>query len=543
MFKSYFILNRLAIELNKKLKGFNIIRAFSFEKNKLVLVLKKDDNELSLELSVNPQLPYVLLRNKVSIPKRNLIDFFSSFIPAKIKKVEISDKDRIIKFMTDKASFYFTIRGKNTNVFIITADNEIESFKKINEKTESDFINEILKSNFISGFRNVDFKDTFIDPVVLRKEFPFIGKEIINEVKLKEENISDKISTKTLKDIMENINRNKPVVFIEEDSNEINLGVESLKIYPFTRKEVFTDISSALDYFLIKKFSLEGVESKRKIIEKYLDRELLKTSNKLNDINVKIKRGSREEEYNKFANILLINLNKIYKGSERIELQNIYGNNENVSIKLDPKLSPKQNVDRYFEKAKNERQILLKSKQLGEKTKKKLDSLIKVQNKLIKAETTEDYNSIMKELKLKDEIKKKEDNDIKSKFRHYLVDKKYQVFVGKDSKTNDLLTLKFAKQNDYWFHARSVSGSHVVLRNENPKESMPKNILKLAASIAAFHSKAKTAGMVPVSYTQKKYVVKRKGMEPGKVSLLKEKVLIVEPGINKECEYISEAGL
>ncbi|OGU43815.1 MAG: hypothetical protein A2000_05205, partial [Ignavibacteria bacterium GWB2_36_8] len=120
------------------------------------------------------------------------------------------------------------------------------------------------------------------------------------------------------------------------------------------------------------------------------------------------------------------------------------------------------------------------------------------------------------------------------------VEKKYHVFVGKDSKTNDLLTLKFAKQNDYWFHARSVSGSHVILRNENPKEGVPKNILKLVASIAAYHSKAKTAGMVPVSYTQKKYVVKKKGMEPGKVALLKEEVLIVEPEINKKCEYITD---
>ena len=161
----------------------------------------------------------------------------------------------------------------------------------------------------------------------------------------------------------------------------------------------------------------------------------------------------------------------------------------------------------------------------------------------MKAETIEDYNSIMKELKIEDEVKKKDDNDIKSKFRHYLIEKKYHVFVGRDSKTNDLLTLKFAKQNDYWFHARSVSGSHVVLRNENPKESIPKNILKLTASIAAYHSKAKTAGMVPVSYTQKKYVVKKKGMEPGKVALLKEEVLIVEPGINEKCEYITDQEL
>jgi predicted ribosome quality control (RQC) complex YloA/Tae2 family protein len=62
--------------------------------------------------------------------------------------------------------------------------------------------------------------------------------------------------------------------------------------------------------------------------------------------------------------------------------------------------------------------------------------------------------------------------------------------------------------------------------------------LKAAASLAAYHSKAKTSGMAPVSYTQKKYVTKKKGMDPGKVALLKEAVLIVKPEIPEGCEYV-----
>ncbi|HQJ46614.1 MAG TPA: NFACT RNA binding domain-containing protein, partial [Ignavibacteriaceae bacterium] len=93
------------------------------------------------------------------------------------------------------------------------------------------------------------------------------------------------------------------------------------------------------------------------------------------------------------------------------------------------------------------------------------------------------------------------------------------------------LTTKFAKQNDLWFHARAVSGSHVILRVENKKEIIPKSVIKKAAGLAAFHSKAKTAGVVPVSFTYKKYVVKRKGMPFGQVSLLKEDILLVKPEI------------
>jgi predicted ribosome quality control (RQC) complex YloA/Tae2 family protein len=85
-----------------------------------------------------------------------------------------------------------------------------------------------------------------------------------------------------------------------------------------------------------------------------------------------------------------------------------------------------------------------------------------------------------------------------------------------------------------------MSGSHVVLRLHNTKEPVPKNVLKKAASIAAFHSKAKTAGIVPVAFTFKKYVVKKRGDPTGTVRLLREDVLLVKPEIPEGCEYVTQ---
>ena len=163
-----------------------------------------------------------------------------------------------------------------------------------------------------------------------------------------------------------------------------------------------------------------------------------------------------------------------------------------------------------------------------------------INDRLDNIEEKEELRTIMKELNIKDEENNPVKDEMKNKFKRYVIDGKYLVFVGKDSQNNDLLTVKFAKQNDYWFHSRGVPGSHVVLRNENTNENMPKNILKKAAALAAYHSKAKTAGLTPVSYCQKKYVVKKKGMEAGKVALLKEEVLLVRPEIPQGCEYISD---
>ena len=92
----------------------------------------------------------------------------------------------------------------------------------------------------------------------------------------------------------------------------------------------------------------------------------------------------------------------------------------------------------------------------------------------------------MKKLKIKQPEESEAKEDIGSKFKQYIIESKYKVYVGKDSKNNDLLTTRFAKQNDYWFHARGASGSHVVLRVENTKEPVPKNVLKKVAALAAY---------------------------------------------------------
>ncbi|OGU74167.1 MAG: hypothetical protein A2V93_07610 [Ignavibacteria bacterium RBG_16_34_14] len=542
MFKNYFILNRLTSELNKELPDYKIIRAFSFEKDKLVLILLKNQDELSIEISVNPGVPYLSLKRKVSIPKKNLVDFFKSNLPVKIHSIEIADSDRIIRINTDKASLYFAIRGKFTNLFLIAKEGEIESFKKADEKIIYNFRDEIQKHHFISEFNNLKIDENFVDLDSVKKKYPIIGKEIINEAKLRDES-ADKISATLLLNVINEIKENNLAVFIDEISGEVNLGINSFGIFSFTRKEEFPTLIEAFNYFLIQKFSRESISDKKKIIEKHLDHELKKVSEKLNDLQTRIQRGTKEEEYNRLANLLLININKITKGSNRIELQDVYNKDVCLLIKLDPKLSPKQNVDSYFEKSRNEKIRLEKAKQLFLELKKRFSELKKTQEIFINSKSIEDYNSVMKELKIKQEEKKKPEDELRNKFRNYLIHNKYNVFVGKDSKSNDLLTMKFAKQNDYWFHARGVSGSHLVLKNENVKEGMSKNILKAAASLAAYHSKAKTSGMVPVSYTQKKYVIKKKGMEPGKVALLREEVLIVKPEIPEGCEYVEAQGI
>jgi len=540
MYKTYYYLNRLTLELNSLISGKKILSIFSQEKDRLILHLSKDE-DLFMEISVNHSEPYINIRNRFSRAKKNTITFFDELLNAAIISVSIASDDRIIKILTESGDLFFAIRGKYTNLFYTTGMG-IQPFKNEDEEILSQFLVEFSEKKFINNFNLPDI-NLFAGKDIqdIRTNLRFIGREIENEVNARK--VENEKDADILLSVLNNIASDKPAVFVDEISNEVKIGFSSLKIFSEFKKESFDSIVIAFNHYLIKKYQLEEKHNKLKKINTFIDKELKKLSSKLNNLLTVIEKGSQEIEYNKIGNLLLINLNKIISGNSEIELDDIYNINtptKRIIIKLDSKLSPQKNADKYFEKARDNKINFEKSKRFYSESKKEFEKLKSYQQILLKHNSVEEINMIMKELKIKDDVKANIDDDLSSKFRHYLINNKYHVYVGKDSTNNDLLTTKFAKQNDFWFHARSVSGSHVVLRIENTKETIPKNIFKKVASLAAYHSKAKTAGVVPVSYTLKKYVIKRKGMPVGQVSLLKEEVLLVKPEIPATCEYLTE---
>ena len=91
-----------------------------------------------------------------------------------------------------------------------------------------------------------------------------------------------------------------------------------------------------------------------------------------------------------------------------------------------------------------------------------------------------------------------------------------------------------ARPEDLWFHARGVSGSHVVLRRGGRKDAPGKRVIEQAAAIAAYFSKARTSRMAPVAYTEKRHVRKPRKAEPGLALMTREKVVMVEPRLPAE---------
>ncbi|HXC49787.1 MAG TPA: NFACT RNA binding domain-containing protein [Candidatus Limnocylindrales bacterium] len=116
------------------------------------------------------------------------------------------------------------------------------------------------------------------------------------------------------------------------------------------------------------------------------------------------------------------------------------------------------------------------------------------------------------------------------RWREYELPGGWTVLAGRTESDNDYLSIKLARANDWWFHARAVAGSHVLLRSRDDAEP-DKATIEAAAAIAAWHSKARAGGVVPVSCTLASNVTKPRGAEPGTVTIRKERVLKVRPAL------------
>jgi predicted ribosome quality control (RQC) complex YloA/Tae2 family protein len=544
MFNNFFYLNRCIAELNEVIKGGYLQEAYSQEKDKFYIkAINEDYPHRHLVISSDQNLPYILVKSEHHKAKKNTVDFFADLLPGRIDSIQIAEGDRVIRINLTEAAIYYLIRGVKSNIVAITEDEETRFFKKNQFQNEDELLSLLKSYHYTDQLYYPDFSQ-FIQSNLpwkeVQKRFPFITKEIVKEAKARiSSEYNETADFDTLIQIIQEIYQDDISVSIDETNNRINFHpVNFLSTKNNKLIASFSSFGEAMNKYLAVKFTRERELKLRKEIKSYLDRELSKASNKLNNLKARIDKGSKEEEYYHYGNLLLMNKNHIHKGMGNVELTD-YLTNESIKIPLKSDKTPQENIDNYFDKARAEKISFQKSKELYEEAKQNYERLRDYQEQLAQTETIDGLKKIKDELNLKTKGKMKE-QESGFNFKHYLIDNEFHVYVGRDSRNNDELTLKYAKQNDYWFHARGVSGSHAVIRVDNPKKPVPKSVIKSAAAIAAFHSKAKSAGMVPVSYTFRKYVHKSKGMAPGAVKLSREDTVIVRPEIPKNAEYIED---
>ncbi|HSH36174.1 Rqc2 family fibronectin-binding protein [Schnuerera sp.] len=328
----------------------------------------------------------------------------------------------------------------------------------------------------------------------------------------------------------------KPIL-IKNDFGGNYKAFYTLDIQQFGHDKIYLDsISKVLDDYYIKNDTLDRVYQKGQSLRKSVQIKLERSLNKLAKQKQELLDSQNREKYKIYADLISANLYRIDKGLEKVELENFYSEYmDKIIVPLNKKYSPAENAQRYYKrysKLKNANLLLLK--QIPE-TQEEIEYLENVLNSIEHCteviELEEIKEELIKEGYLKSKGKKKQKKQTASKPHHYISSDGFHIFIGKNNKQNDFLTLKTARKEDLWFHVQKMPGSHVIIRSEN--QIVPEKTLEEAALLAAYYSKGKNSTNVPVDYTEKKDVKKPKNAKTGMVIYENFNTIFVTPDKNK----------
>lgn len=240
----------------------------------------------------------------------------------------------------------------------------------------------------------------------------------------------------------------------------------------------------------------------------------------------------RWEDLRRKGELLRVHRNSIRRGLREVTLPDYYaGPGESLAISLDPALSPDANAERYFKQARKiKRGLPVVERRLVE-TEAELRGWETALEKIHQAETAEALERVVAAHNLArlepppPKPRQRGESATALEPRRFFSSDGREILVGRSSAGNVHLTFRLARSHDLWLHVEGYGGSHVVVRN--PKgQSVPARTLREAAQLAAFFSKARNAGKVPVHYTAARFVKRAKGAKLGTVLITQEKTVM-----------------
>jgi predicted ribosome quality control (RQC) complex YloA/Tae2 family protein len=267
----------------------------------------------------------------------------------------------------------------------------------------------------------------------------------------------------------------------------------------------------------------ERVERRKEQAVARLKKAIEAKERALAQVQAAIRLGDRARDLQVQAELLLAYQHQVPEGAT--EFRAVGYDGEEVVIPLDPKLTPVENAERLFAKAR--RAKLGRTELLARR-----NTLQREVQSLRQRLESPDIEEILTPSHQKP--KRREDRPYEGqKIRETQDPRGFVVLWGMNAEANDYLTRRVAKPNDLWLHARGATGAHVVIRTNNQPERVPRDTLLFAAHIAARNSSQKHASLVPVAYTLAKYVRRPRHAPPGTVELSREKVLFVRPELRR----------
>ncbi len=296
----------------------------------------------------------------------------------------------------------------------------------------------------------------------------------------------------------------------------------------------YESISVLLESFYREKNTVVRIRQKSADLRHVVQTAIERCSRKYDLQLTQLRDTEGRDKFRLYGELLTAYSYQIPSGSESAEVDNYY-TGEKLMIPLDKDKSVSENAQRYFDRYGKLKRTYEAVSRLITESESDLEHLRSIQTSLDIAVAEEDLIQIRQELVQGGYIKKKSSSGKKEKITskpfHYLSSDGYDIYVGKNNFQNDELTFKLANGGDWWFHAKKIPGSHVVMRVKQGSE-VPDRAFEEAARLAAYYSKGRDQDKVEIDYVKRKEVKKPAGAKPGFVVYYTNYSMVASPDIS-----------
>ncbi len=543
-----FVVAALADELNKTLCGGRIYKITQPEKDEIILTIRRDSDVKYLLISANPSLPIVYLTDekKQGPPTApNFCMLLRKYIQnARISGVTQPENERILMLSLSyrdelgdlkDCSLIAELMGKHSNIILTDAKgNIIDSIKRIPLHVSS--VREVLpgKPYFIP--KTVEKQNPL---TVAREDFDRIltanpraldqalyqsftgvspleaavfleGTGIDADVPFTQLNETEKAHLyASFTRLMQAVRQGEfhPCIVYENGVPDIFSAFDTIR-RGRKASECFDSISAMLIRYYGEKEAAGRIRQRsadlRRVVQTLYERSLKKY-----DLQQKQMRDTAKmEQYRIYGEMINTYGYGVTQGEKSFVCTNYYDGKE-IRVPLNPEIPVMENAKVYFARYAKLKRTKEALDQLLKETSDALHYLDSISSALDIAADEADLRQIREELYLSGYLRQRgpaKKQKIHNRPMHYVSSDGYDIYVGKNNIQNEELTHKLADGADWWFHAKGIAGSHVILKSG--KEMPPDKSFEEAAALAAHFSKAGKAGHAEVDYVQKKHLKK-----------------------------------
>ena len=520
-------------EIKEKILRYKLTKIFQYDRVSFSLFFGK--NNLIFQVKDNSTIFY--LKDE----KDPNTDFQSKFLLSLKKYLQNSilinirqeGFDRIVYFDFEKLNQFgdvekytliIEIMGKASNIFLTSKDKILSALYF----TSIDVGNRVI----MTGAKyTLPFEEKKISPIYLEAEnFPFETESFMEKI----EGVGRAFALECSQDydtFKKYLSSYKPVMYEILNRGKIQKVLTYNEFSEFSQKEnknlesenengrkYFETLNDGLNAYFKTTITSNVISEKKKNLLKYVDSQIKKFKKIQKNIKVDLKKNENFENYKNIGDILAANMHQIKYGMKKVTVFDFY-NNQEITINLDPLLSPNDNLNFYYNKYNKGKRTIsaLNSRFLDIQNEIKYFEEIKMfiekENDFIGIEEIEnELNLTNNGNKSKNKIKlnKPKKRDLLS-FDY----NGFQIFVGRNNKENEEISFSKGQPNDIWLHIKDIPGSHVLILRNN--QELPNDVLLHAANLACEYSKAKKGDKVTVDYCERKFVKKIKNSKPGNV--------------------------